>query len=176
MLEKAPMIPAHEFSYNAGSPLLLQISTWQAVSEGADRGSDRAAGSAAVPVQVSRGVLVWGSLPCRLNCPDLALFRCSTTSGTQWLLAHLPHMNERQRIRLTLEQIKVAKKLVAQQLEFIVLAKTIGYEPVHATATLERFCVQLSRQRQTLVRLTRNEQGSRALPSSPSPLESRRAA
>ena len=66
-------------------------------------------------------------------------------------------MNRHEKIRLTLEQIKVAKKLVAQQIEFIFLAKAIGYEPIHATATLQRFCAQLSDQRKSLVQLTRTQ-------------------
>jgi hypothetical protein len=71
-------------------------------------------------------------------------------------------MNRHEKIRLNLEQIKVAKKLVAQQIEFIFLAKAIGYEPVHATATLQRFCTQLSDQRRSLIRLTRSGQKRRA--------------
>ncbi|MGE0241521.1 MAG: hypothetical protein AB7F09_10785 [Parvibaculaceae bacterium] len=76
-------------------------------------------------------------------------------------------MDRRERIKLTLEQIKVAKKLVAQQIEFISLAKAIGYEPVHAPATLQRFRAQLSMQRNALVRLTRSGQRVRRAPRVP---------
>lgn len=71
-------------------------------------------------------------------------------------------MNRRERIKFALERIKVTKKLVAQHVEFIYLAKAIGYEPVYAPATLQRFCSQLSDLRTTLVDLTRSNQKSRA--------------
>lgn len=67
-------------------------------------------------------------------------------------------MNRRERIKLTLERIKVVKKLVADEAEFIALSKTIGYEPVHAPITLQRFRSQLSEQRRTLTQLTRSGQ------------------
>jgi hypothetical protein len=67
-------------------------------------------------------------------------------------------MNRREEIKLTLERIRVAKKLVAQQMEFISLSRKIGYEPVLAPATLQRFRAQLSDERLALIRLTRSGQ------------------
>ena len=67
-------------------------------------------------------------------------------------------MNRRDQIKLTLERIRVTKILVADQVEFISLAKTIGYEPVHAPATVRRLRAQLSQARRALVRLTRSGQ------------------
>lgn len=67
-------------------------------------------------------------------------------------------MKQREKIKLTLERIRLAKKLVAQQTEFISLARKIGYEPVHAPATLQRFRTQLSDERLALIRLTRSQQ------------------
>ena len=85
-------------------------------------------------------------------------------------------MKRREKIKLTLERIKLAKKLVAQQTEFIFLARKIGYEPVHAPATLQRFRTQLSDERLALIRLTRSGQGNFAKPAPASPLASRKAA
>lgn len=65
-------------------------------------------------------------------------------------------MNRREKIRLSLARIKVTKKLLAKQEEFISLAKSIGFEPVHAPTTLERFRSQLSTERAALLRLTRS--------------------
>lgn len=67
-------------------------------------------------------------------------------------------MNRREKIRLTLERIKVAKELVADQVEFIALSRAIGYEPIYAPTTLQRFRSQLSEQRAALTRLTRSGQ------------------
>jgi hypothetical protein len=63
-------------------------------------------------------------------------------------------MTRRSRIILTLDKIKAAKKLVSQQIEFIKLAQTIGYQPVHAEAALKKFREQLARYREELKRLT----------------------
>jgi hypothetical protein len=49
----------------------------------------------------------------------------------------------------------VARKLVAQQTEYIRLAKAVGYEPIHGAVVLQRFRTQLSDQRAALLRLTR---------------------
>jgi hypothetical protein len=67
-------------------------------------------------------------------------------------------MDRRREIKLTLARIKVAKKLVAQQMEFISLSRKIGYEPILAPATLRRFRAQLSTERLALIRLTRSSQ------------------
>lgn len=74
--------------------------------------------------------------------------------GTQARVERFPRMDQRDHIKLTLERIKMARKLVAQQTEFIRLAKAIGFEPVHGTAVLQRFRTQLSDERATLLRLT----------------------
>ncbi len=50
--------------------------------------------------------------------------------GTQLPIARFDCMDRRKEIKLTLERIKVAKKLIAQQMEFISLSRKIGYEPV----------------------------------------------
>lgn len=81
--------------------------------------------------------------------------------GTQGRLRCFFRMNRRDQIKLTLERIKVARKLVAQQTEYIRLAKAVGYEPVHGAAVLRRFRTQLSDQRAALLRLTR---GARTRP------------
>jgi hypothetical protein len=77
-----------------------------------------------------------------------------THRNTEGLQTFSP-MQRRERIRFTLERIKVARKLVAQQTEFIRLAKAVGYEPVHGPITLQRFRAQLADERAELLRLTR---------------------
>jgi hypothetical protein len=84
-------------------------------------------------------------------------------------------MKRREKIKLTLERIKLAKKLVAQQTEFISLARRIGYEPVYAPATLQRFRAQLSDERLALIRLTRSQRNF-GKPTTASPLGGRKAA
>lgn len=76
-------------------------------------------------------------------------------------------MNRRDKIRLSLARIKVTKNLVARQEEFITLAKSIGFEPVHAPATLERFRTQLSSERVALLRLTRGGKKTLTAPERP---------
>jgi hypothetical protein len=85
-------------------------------------------------------------------------------------------MNRREKIKLTLERIRLAKKLVAQQGEFIILARKIGYEPIHAPATLQRFRTQLSDERLALIRLTRIGQRNLASPASAPAFVGRKAA
>jgi hypothetical protein len=85
-------------------------------------------------------------------------------------------MTRREKIRLTLERIKLAKKLVVQQAEFISLARKIGYEPVHAPATLERFRAQLSDERLALIHLTRHGQRNLARRATASRFFGRKAA
>jgi hypothetical protein len=74
-------------------------------------------------------------------------------------------MDRREKIKLTLQRIKIGKKLVARQIEFIHLAKTIGYEPVHAAANLQKFRGELSDQRKALIELTRSDQKNVPRPS-----------
>jgi hypothetical protein len=85
-------------------------------------------------------------------------------------------MDQRQEIKLTLERIKVAKKLVAQQMEFISLSRKIGYEPVLAPATLQRFRAQLSDDRLALIHLTRSGQGNLRKPATAPRFIERKAA
>jgi hypothetical protein len=63
-------------------------------------------------------------------------------------------MNRREKIRLTLERIKVTKSLTEKLAEFIELARASGYEPVHSIRTLERFEAELRELRLALARLT----------------------
>jgi hypothetical protein len=85
-------------------------------------------------------------------------------------------MNRRERIRLSLARIKVTKQLVAKQEEFIALAKVIGFEPVHAPATLARFRTQLSTERAALLRLTRSGTRTVTAPERPLLYERQKAA
>jgi hypothetical protein len=48
-------------------------------------------------------------------------------------------MNRREKIRLTLDRIRVTKSLVGRLDEFIKLSRTAGYEPVHSMKTLAKF-------------------------------------
>jgi len=63
-------------------------------------------------------------------------------------------MHRREKIRLTLDRIKVTRSLVDGLVEFISLARTAGYEPVHSARTLERFQTELVELRAALTRLT----------------------
>ncbi len=63
-------------------------------------------------------------------------------------------MHRREKIRLTVDRIKVTKSLVDGLVEFISLARTAGYEPVHSARTLERFQTELAELRGSLTRLT----------------------
>jgi len=64
-------------------------------------------------------------------------------------------MNRREKIRLTLERIKVTKSLTEKLAEFIELARGSGYEPVHSIRTLERFEAELRELRLAHVRTGR---------------------
>ncbi|WP_119275196.1 hypothetical protein [Taklimakanibacter deserti] len=85
-------------------------------------------------------------------------------------------MNRRDQIKLALERIKVTKSLVANQVEFMSLAKAIGYEPVHAPATVQRLRAQLSDARRSLVRLTRSGQNKFTRPARATPFVEDKAA
>jgi hypothetical protein len=130
-------------------PAVFAVVVWDLVL-------DHAAGWAAVLDQGASAVLVSGWLPCEINPPDSTLVPRSTAHGTHTRVRRSSRMTRRDEIKLTLERIKVAKRLVAQQVEFIRLARKAGYEPVLAPATLERFRTQLSEQRAVLLRLTRS--------------------
>jgi hypothetical protein len=74
-------------------------------------------------------------------------------------------MDRHERIKFTLERIKLSKRLVAQQLELIRLARAMGYEPLYAPANLQRFRAQLADQRSALVDLTKSSQEPASQPS-----------
>ena len=78
--------------------------------------------------------------------------------------------------KLTLERIKVAKRLVEQQVEFIGLARAAGYEPVLAPKTLQHFRSELSQQRMMLTLLTRVSQREFGTPNEISQIAKQRAA
>lgn len=98
------------------------------------------------------------------------------SAGTQRLFQRFIQMSRREEIRLTLERIRMAKKLVADQVEFIALSRAIGYEPIFTPTTLQRFRAQLSEQRAALVQLTRSGQEDFARRSEVSPAVWQRAA
>lgn len=66
-------------------------------------------------------------------------------------------MTRRTQIMVTLDKIRAAKILVTRQIEFINLAKSIGYQPVQSEKVLERFRQQLSGHREELKRLTQQQ-------------------
>jgi hypothetical protein len=63
-------------------------------------------------------------------------------------------MNRREKIRLTLDRIRVTKSLVGRLDEFIKLSRTAGYEPVHSMKTLAKFRSELAELRAALTRQT----------------------
>jgi hypothetical protein len=137
---------------------------WAAAEDQArDHGEESAAAlGRAVP---AARALEW--LPCYKNTPGSVWFRAGRIRkmlGTCAQVERSSSMKRREKIKLTLERIDLAKKLVAQQTEFISLARKIGYEPVHAPATLQRFRTQLSDERLALIRLTRSAQSKYAKP------------
>jgi hypothetical protein len=85
-------------------------------------------------------------------------------------------MHRREKIRLTLDRIKVTKSLVDGLIEFISLARTAGYEPAYSARTLERFQAELSELRAALTRLTISGQKDLATRSVISHGEMKRAA
>jgi hypothetical protein len=85
-------------------------------------------------------------------------------------------MERREKIRLTLNRIKVTKSLVARLTEFVRLARKAGYEPVHSVQTLEKFQTELAELRATLTRLTVRGQKEFATRRTASPPERQRAA
>jgi hypothetical protein len=66
-------------------------------------------------------------------------------------------MRSRTDIIVTLEKIKVTKKLVSNQVDFIRAAKSIGYRPKYAETTLQRFREQLTAYREDLKRMTKEQ-------------------
>jgi hypothetical protein len=66
-------------------------------------------------------------------------------------------MTRRTEIMVTLDKVRAAKILVTRQIEFINLAKSIGYQPVQSEKALERFRQQLDGHREELKRLTQQQ-------------------
>lgn len=64
-------------------------------------------------------------------------------------------MTRRSDILVTVDRIRLTKKLEANLLDFVRVARTVGYQPKHAETTLRRFREQLTRYREDLKRLTR---------------------
>jgi len=85
-------------------------------------------------------------------------------------------MHRREKIRLTLDRIKVTKSLVDGLIEFISLARTAGYEPDYSARTLERFQTELAELRAALTRLTISGQRDLATRPAISHREMKRAA
>jgi len=63
-------------------------------------------------------------------------------------------MNRREKIRLTLDRIRVTKSLVTRLDEFIELSRKAGYEPVHSMKTLGKFRAELAELHASLTRQT----------------------
>ena len=64
-------------------------------------------------------------------------------------------MTRRTDIIVTVDKIKLTRKLVANLVDFVRVARTIGYQPKYAETTLQRFREQLSNSREDLKRLTK---------------------
>lgn len=64
-------------------------------------------------------------------------------------------MTRRTDILVTVDKIKLTRRLEANLVDFVRVAKTIGYQPKYAEATLQRFREQLAGYREDLKRLTR---------------------
>ncbi len=64
-------------------------------------------------------------------------------------------MTRKSDILVTVDKIRLTRKLEANLVDFVQVAKTIGYQPKHAEATLQRFREQLARYREDLKRMTR---------------------
>ena len=80
-------------------------------------------------------------------------------------------MDRREKIRLTLERIKVTKALVQRLEEFVAIARNAGHEPVHSLRTLERVEGELTRLRASLFRLTTASQAEFARQAKPLPAQ-----
>lgn len=66
-------------------------------------------------------------------------------------------MTRRTDILVTVDKIKLTRRLEANLVDFVRVAKTIGYQPKYAEATLQRFRDQLAGYREELKRLTRTK-------------------
>lgn len=66
-------------------------------------------------------------------------------------------MTRRTDILVTVDRIKLTKKLEANLADFVRVAKTIGYQPKYAESTLRRFREELAGHREQLKRLTKEQ-------------------
>ena len=66
-------------------------------------------------------------------------------------------MTRRTDILITVDKIKLTKKLEANLSDFVRVARAIGYQPKHAESTLKRFRDQLAGYREDLKRLTKEQ-------------------
>jgi len=64
-------------------------------------------------------------------------------------------MTRRSDIIVTVDKIKLTRKLVANLADFVRVAEAIGYQPKYAETTLQRFRGQLASHREDLKRLTK---------------------
>ena len=64
-------------------------------------------------------------------------------------------MTRRTDIIVTVDKIRLTKKLEANLVDFVRVAKAIGYKPKYADTTLQRFRGQLASYREDLKRLTK---------------------
>jgi hypothetical protein len=69
---------------------------------------------------------------------------------------YLP-MTRRTDILVTVNKIKLTRKLEANLTDFVRVARAIGYQPKHAESTLKRFREQLASYREDLKRLTQEQ-------------------
>lgn len=66
-------------------------------------------------------------------------------------------MTRRTDILVTVDKIKLTRKLEANLTDFVRVAQAIGYQPKHAESTLRRFREQLASYREDLKRLTEDQ-------------------
>lgn len=66
-------------------------------------------------------------------------------------------MTRRADILITVDRIKLTKKLEANLTDFVRVARTIGYQPKYAESTLRRFREELVGYREELKRLTKEQ-------------------
>jgi hypothetical protein len=66
-------------------------------------------------------------------------------------------MTRRTDILVTVDKIKLTRKLEANLTDIVRVAQAIGYQPKHAESTLRRFREQLASYREDLKRLTEDQ-------------------
>lgn len=77
--------------------------------------------------------------------------------GTLAARLRYPRMTRRTDILVTVDKIKLTRKLEANLTDFVRVAQAIGYQPKHAESTLRRFREQLASYREDLKRLTEDQ-------------------